>query len=71
MLLCKTWTSHNFSSPLDCYKNNTVQHFDAKIRAREDMKLVFPQSLTIYNVSFCLNKYILKFNGGIFLRHPV
>lgn len=39
---CKTWTSHNFTSSLDCYKNNTVQHFDLKICTKKDMMLDFP-----------------------------
>ena len=43
MLLCKTWTSHNFSSPsLNCCKNNTIGHCDLKICTGEDMKLDFP-----------------------------
>ena len=32
--------------------------------------LDFSQKVKIYNLFSCLNKYLLKFNGDIFLGHP-
>lgn len=66
MLMCKTWTSNNFSyTSLDCYKNYTFQHFNLKICSKEDV-LRFSDIVTVYNLSSRVNKYPLKFHERYF-----
>jgi hypothetical protein len=70
--LCKTWTSENFSpASLDRCKNKAIKYFDLKIWTQKDMMLDFRQRETIYKLSYCLNNYPLKFNGGHFFGTPV
>ena len=70
--LCKNWTSQNFDpASLNCCKNNTFKYFDLKIWPQEDMIINVCWRVTIYKLAYCLNNYAPKFNGGIFLGHPV